>query len=85
MKKVTKATAKETPTKNKKSTSIRKAIIDLMTSKGVDNVTKEEADKLAHSIKKDTAWSETHFYYYRKIVKKLTAPKETKKAKAKEK
>lgn len=61
---------------NKNVPSIRRTIIDLMLSKGIDKVTYEETEKIAKKIKKDTAWKKTHFYYYRKIVRAMKeAPK----------
>lgn len=68
---------------NKKGTgkSIRKSIIDLMMTKGVDSVTNEQCEKIAKGIKKDTAWKSTHFYYYRKVVKGMIAEQKTKRTK----
>lgn len=72
--KKTKATKKKAIKKtNKNVPSIRRTMIDLMLSKGIDNVTYEETLKIAKSIKKDTAWKKTHFYYYRKIVRGMKA------------
>jgi len=67
--KATKRGGNEVTVAGEKFTSIRSAIMHLMKSKGVDNVTNEECEKIAKEVNPDTAWQKTHYYYYRKIVK----------------
>lgn len=82
-----KKTDKEVKVKKERKNSIAKALYALFDDRGVDKTSFEKAQKVAQSVKEDSAFNEQHFSWYKnqyRVLRGLKSPGRGKKGKGKE-